>query len=865
MAIELSTQITNYKTNLKNLLNRYHGYSLGAKGLIHAIQKDIIQNSAGAVLSKKKYTNWKVTFELIKIEGNFALSVTDQGTTGLTGGVFTNDKISELSASGNLGEDQNLSRFLNNNFTGGNTGAGSMGQGKGLFHLLSKNYEVVFDTLRNEGKEDESYVCGRKIMRNVVLQNELDLPDDPNKPSKEANYELFNKFTNNELQPLKKQGTRIIIKNIGINDIVKDVYRDQINIKEQFEENEWLSFVEVFINSFKQDLNDPSCMLSFKNMILETWWEILRNYSKNNAKIVLKYEDKEVEVIYKDSIIEKIYEPKTSKDITIEEYPKKNQRLFWENGNKKFEIKKIKLIHLANKRPGLTAGCFVQRKKMKIGEIIRNHEIIPEKFKNNFFSWVTLSEDAENEIHQAENETHYGFNVNKGGCKKLRKEINDKLGPFTDKFVGNSRKLNDSDDGLLNSFRAISHLLSDVGSFSDFSTGTQSSNIKIKFLQLDLPENTPSVDFVKDIGPVKVQINNPQSSNFEGKIKLSLYQNDTKNILKEDIITVPQKNYVEYTFSKFKIPHDFTNGRLYLKVSLLIGNQEIAKNTRLLFLNVPVPELNEKIVKLRVENPILPTPKSSRIDLDDEIKNLSFSFYSTATELLDTNVRVYLECRNEHNSPQEFHELYNKNFQLKHFVDNEVKLDDLLIDEDVFGFFRERESNEMKREIRMIFKIESNAFYPNLGLARGQSLSNSTKKFYFELDTSGKSIFKNVKFYESDDLVKSRISGSSSEGYICEINSNINELKNIYLIKDDILQKEFKEDYEQREIIRQAIMVCLKEDMFDGNVFNENSYKSGPGRGETYSSLIKKELFRDDLKNIITLIEEIIDKLISRC
>ena len=96
MAIETSTQITNYKTNFKNLLNRYHGSSYGAKGLIHAIQKDIIQNSAGAVSSKKKYTNWKVTFELIKIEGNFALSVTDQGTTGLTGGVFTNDKISGL-------------------------------------------------------------------------------------------------------------------------------------------------------------------------------------------------------------------------------------------------------------------------------------------------------------------------------------------------------------------------------------------------------------------------------------------------------------------------------------------------------------------------------------------------------------------------------------------------------------------------------------------------------------------------------------------------------------------------------------------------------------------------------------------------
>ena len=539
--------------------------------------------------------------------------------------------------------------------------------------------------------------------------------------------------------------------------------------------------------------------------------------------------------------------------------------MFWENGNQKFEIKKIKLIHFANKRPGLTAGCFVQRKKMKIGQIIQNSEIIPEKFNKNFFSWVTLSEDAEDEIHQAENETHYGFNFNKGGCKKLRKKIKDKLDPFTERFIVNSNREKDADYELLNSFRAISDLLSDVGSFSDFSTGKQSTNIKIKFLQLELPDNNQSVDFIKQIGPIKVEINNPQTSNFEGTIQLSLYQGDIKKILEENTISVPLKDCKNHLFNDFKIPHDFDNGRVFLKVSLLIEGQEKAKNTRLLFLNEPVPTTNEKYVKMSVNNPILPTPNSSRIDLNDEIKNLSFSFHSTASELLETNVRVFLECRNEHDSPEEFHELYNKNWQLKPFIDNEVKLNDLLINENVFGFFKKRESNEMKREIRMVFKIQANAFYSNLSLSRGQSLSNSIKKFYFELDTSGKSIFRKVRFYESDDLVKSRISGSNSEGYICEINSNIDELKNINSIKDDILQKEFKEDYEQREMIRQAVMVCVKEEMFDGNVFNEASYESGPGRGLTYSHLLNQDLFTNNIKNTLTLFEEIIDKLISRC
>ena len=112
MAFETTDQLTNYKTNFKNLLNRYHGGAAGAKGLIHGIQKDIIQNSAGAVFSKKKFTNWKVTFELIKIKEKHALIITDEGTTGLTGGVFKSLTISKLSADDKLGEDQNLSRFL---------------------------------------------------------------------------------------------------------------------------------------------------------------------------------------------------------------------------------------------------------------------------------------------------------------------------------------------------------------------------------------------------------------------------------------------------------------------------------------------------------------------------------------------------------------------------------------------------------------------------------------------------------------------------------------------------------------------------------------------------------------------------------
>ncbi len=857
-------QLTNDKQNLQILLQRYVGNSLGAKGLIHGLQKDIIQNCVGAT-STKKFQNWKVTLELTKIDDKDALIVTDEGTTGLTGEVYTQEEIIELSRDGNLGVDQNLSRFLNKNFTGGNVGPGSKGQGKGLFHLISKNYEVVFDSLRDEGKENESYVCGQKSMNEITLENLLNIPTDPSKPNKEENYKLFEELTHKQLTPLKKQGTRIIIKNIGVNDVVKEGYKDSVNENFQFEENNWLSFVDIFNNSFKKDLYDPDCILSFKNMILETWWELLRNFSSNGAKIILKSGDKIEEVTYEGSLIQKVYEPKADQSVIIEEFPKSGERIFWENDNKKYKIKKIKLIHFKNKRPALKAGCFLQRRYMKVGEIIRDSEIYPETFKNNFFSWVTLEKEAEDEIQHAENEVHYGFNINKGGCKKLRKKINEKLTPFTARFTGVSNRTSNADEDLYNSFRSIMTLLSDVGSFSDFSLGSESTKIKINFLEIKLPENNPSVNYVSSIGPIKIGIHNPYASNFDGKILLTLSQTNVIKTIEENAISIPSQNTNEYSFNEFKIPGDFQNGRIYLKVSLVIGNIEKAKNTRLLFLNEPVPAVNEKYVSLKVSNPILPNPRSMRIDQNDEIKNIIFSFYSIVQESLNVKIKVFLERRNEHDSPEEFHGIYLQDYQLEPFLDNEVKLDDLLIDESIFGFYEQRDRLELKREMRMVFKIESNEFYPSIDIAKGETLCRSVKTFYFGIDTSGKNIFKDVKYFESKDSIRSRISGNISDGFICEINTNTNELNNIVQMRDEAEKKEFKNDYQQREMIRQAVMVCVQQGNYNGNIFNLRSYQNGPGRGDIYSNRLEDEIFQENLKDFITLTEEIIDRLTARC
>ena len=121
-------------------------------------------------------------------------------------------------------------------------------------------------------------------MKGNVLKNNLCYPETGVVPNREENEKLFVSLTNNQLAPLSRQGTRVIIMNIGINDVVKDVYEDGVN-NEGFVENGGASFIEVFRNSFNPKLEDPNCIFSLKNMIIETWWEILRNYG---AEIIIK-------------------------------------------------------------------------------------------------------------------------------------------------------------------------------------------------------------------------------------------------------------------------------------------------------------------------------------------------------------------------------------------------------------------------------------------------------------------------------------------------------------------------------------------------------------------------------------------------
>ncbi len=189
----------------------------------------------------------------------------------------------------------------------------------------------------------------------------------------------------------------------------------------------------------------------------------------------------------------------------------------------------MKLIHFTKTRPGLSTGVFLQRKGMKIGEIIRKDEV-RESLKSKFYGYVILEEGAESVIQKAENEVHYGFNFNVGHAKKLRTKIKEDLIPFFDRFTRTGSEGNS--DAMMDNYRAITSILSQLGTFSNFG-GHKSSRFTISWVDISLPNNERSVNYVDEIGPIKINIKNNENSPFMGKALLSLFSTGPNGISQE--------------------------------------------------------------------------------------------------------------------------------------------------------------------------------------------------------------------------------------------------------------------------------------------------------------------------------------------
>ena len=329
--------------------------------IAHAVQKDAVQNSMDAY-DPNNSDQWTVTFELATTKPCY-LAITDTGTFGLTGqSNLDENTLSSLSYA--QYKNERLSRFEALGYANPDPRArGARGQGKFVFIGTSKNYEMLYETLRADGV----YLVGHWITQKpqplmVTLRG--------------ASAQCYLQQQIPQIKPLAKIGTRIIIK-----DPCKELFK-----------------------AFDDFLRP--CDLA--RYISETWWEKLLEGWKINIRLVTQ--DKTLKISPPKQYKMLSADPDMYKLLCI-----KNEKIVF-NNYQNLKIKQLIIAYWPEELPEELRGIAIQRGGMKVMtyDVREDNEFITAEHAKHIFGWLILNEAAEDQAKPYENPTHYSFKKTKG-------------------------------------------------------------------------------------------------------------------------------------------------------------------------------------------------------------------------------------------------------------------------------------------------------------------------------------------------------------------------------------------------------------------------------------------------------------------
>ena len=242
--------LTDYSQMVQNLADDYAALPVDRP---EWLMKDIIQNSWDARVDKTNAKGWVFTIRLLKRKSGYIVVLEDEGTSGLTG-TMTSEQARELLVSGkDIPARERRVRFLGQAITWGRTqdAAGGRGQGKGVL-LIANN----FQTVKFESISEDGYFAGA-LQRNAKGTNLVDDGADADDYSEENYPELTAKRAN---------GVRILLDNPD------------------------------------QDLVDALQEGTIDQYILASWWPILTTKAKIVISVFGEDRDLEVHGVYADRI-----------------------------------------------------------------------------------------------------------------------------------------------------------------------------------------------------------------------------------------------------------------------------------------------------------------------------------------------------------------------------------------------------------------------------------------------------------------------------------------------------------------------------------------------------------------------------------
>lgn len=345
-------------------------------GIQHGVQKDAVQNAIDAVKGKGCL---KMEFALVENEKGRFFTMTDSNTLGLTGPVLYVEDYEE-----DLPEEYHWARFESFAFTKDSPDAiGARGQGKFIFLCASKQYDMYYDSLRDDGIYR---VGGTRATRTGC-------PIFPHKEKKwEGKYGADVLKQKCGLDPLRSVGTRVII----------------------------VDPIEELMESLENG--------KFVRAIQETWF---RSIEKKRATITICHKKKRYEVTLS---FPYPLPRRDSKDHKIWNVENKEIRIAT---GECYRIKRLSAVYLSSgKVTEEMQGIAIIHNNMKITSLPMNSA--PPQIREKVTGFVEFDRELDHELRKGENQhpNHYDLKWRRRIPHEIKVFVNEQLEEFGKKKLG---------------------------------------------------------------------------------------------------------------------------------------------------------------------------------------------------------------------------------------------------------------------------------------------------------------------------------------------------------------------------------------------------------------------------------------------
>lgn len=671
-----ATTPTDWKNELQQTIDGYD--SKPAKGLVHGLQKDAIQNGWGHRISEKG-TGWRFIFDLFRVNNKTYLALTDEGTTGLTGPNLSTDEINEKTE--DMPYEYKLARFTAMKYSGGDGNApGLYGRGKMLFHAASKNKTVIFESLtRNEGY--------RVNMRQLLS---LDLRVFKKAKEGDEGKEAFEEWTEG-LEPLIKIGTRIIIV------------------------DPMLEVVDA-INSGK-----------FMEYIEETWWRII----EKGAEICIRINGKE-----KYAQVPKSYSeiPKVDANGWRVWDISKSIKIFDD-----YKIKNLKLIVSPNELNEDLRGVHLYRKGMKVGQFSLN---ISQKIDRKYFGYVELDRSSEKIAEEIEDLEHYGWKkTNRNEYRLLKGAVVIEHDKFMES-IGLGKKLDAEEkrikDALDRTSSELNQIFAELG-VESIGEGINYKPVVVMWKGITFPnKNSNMVSEGDEIKDIKFVIKNNSGQKRKFNILLNvIFENRELLKLFDSNVSVGASSQEMFGPFGFKIkPPLIKHEKMYIQllVTSLNSNKSIIKKITFYYERKQDarPDLGFTITPITIK---FPRNGSKRVNTDEKITNIKYLIKNNTSYKGFIGLHIRTHNMEDENRPVIQTVLKQQEIEIDQFSEIEIDCPDIIFTKETYLTNLEKGLIELRASISASRDFERYEFADEVS-------HPSKITIYFNRDEEGISIFK---------------------------------------------------------------------------------------------------------------------------